>query len=163
MEVIAKARYIHMSARKVRLIAGLVRGMDLGAALAQLRFFRKAAARPVLKCVESAAANAEHNFKMDKDSLYIKAIMADVGPSMKRWRARAFGRAAGIKKHSCHITVVLADRQSAGSASKTLAAAALKPSAKTAVKETKAVTKPATKAKKAATAKAKPAKKSSKE
>jgi len=159
MEVIAKARYIRMSARKVRLVAGLIRGMDLEAALQQLRFYRKAASRPVLKCVESAAANAEHNFKMDRDSLFVKAIMVDIGPSMKRWRARAFGRAAGIKKHSCHITVILADRAKAGGASKSLAAASLKPAAPKAEAKAKAKAEP--KGKKAAS-KAKPAKKATK-
>lgn len=124
MEVIAKARYIHMSARKVRLVAGLVRGMDVGTALAQLRYYRKAASRPVYKCVESAAANATNNFKLDLDKLYIKQIMVDIGPTLKRWRARAFGRAAGIRKHSCHITVILDERKSGDA--KALAAAVVK-------------------------------------
>jgi len=159
MEVIAKARYIRMSARKVRLVAGLIRGMDLDAALQQLRFYRKAASRPVLKCVESAAANAEHNFKLNRDSLFIKSIMVDIGPSMKRWRARAFGRAAGIKKHSCHITVILADREKGG-ASKSLTAATLKPAAKAETKAAKAKAEPK---EKKAVSKAKPAKKATKE
>lgn len=125
MEVIAKARFIRMSPRKVRLVAGLVRGLDLAPALAQLRFWRKAAARPVRKVIESAAANAENNFKMDPSRLFIKAIMVDVGPSLKRWRARAFGRAAAIKKHTCHITVLLDERKGPAGA----AAALVKPAA----------------------------------
>ncbi len=124
MEVIAKSRFIRMSARKVRLVAGLVRGMDATPALAQLRFWRKAAALPVYKCLESAVANAENNFKLDPEKLYVKQIMVDIGPTLKRWRARAFGRAAGIRKHSCHITVVLDERKSADS--KKLAAAVVK-------------------------------------
>src|SRR5260221_14716768 len=110
MEVIAKARFIRMSPRKVRLVAGLVRGMDVGPAKAQLRFYTKAAARPVLKLIESAEANAEHNFKMSKETLFIKRITVDGGPSLKRWRARAFGRAAAIKKRTSHITVWLSER-----------------------------------------------------
>lgn len=110
MEVKAFARHIHMSPRKIRLIAGLVRGMDVDRAAAQLRFYSKAAARPVAKLLQSAVANASHNFKMSADGLYIKTITVDQGPTMKRWRARAFGRAAEIKKKSSHISIVLADR-----------------------------------------------------
>lgn len=110
MEVIAHARFVHMTPRKVRLIADLVRGMDVARAEAQLRFFSKAAARPVLKLIQSAVANAEHNFKLAPEGLYIKKLTVDVGPSLKRWRARAFGRAAGIKKRMSHITVVLDTR-----------------------------------------------------
>lgn len=110
MEVKAHARHIHMSPRKIRLIAGLIRGMDVDKAAAQLRFYTKAASRPVAKLLASAVANASHNFKMSADGLYIKAITVDQGPTMKRWRARAFGRAAEIKKKSSHISITLADR-----------------------------------------------------
>ncbi len=135
MEVIAKARFIRMSPRKVRLVADLVRGMDLAPAKAQLRFFRKAAALPVLKLIESAAANAEHNFKIAPEGLYIKKITVDGGPVLKRFRARAFGRAAGIKKRSSHITVWL-DERTGDAAQKGVAAAlvAAKPTAKKIVK-----------------------------
>ena len=115
MEVIAKARHIRMSPKKVRLIVDLVRGMDVDKASAQLRFYRKAAARPVSKLLDSAIANAEHNFKLSAGNLYIKKATVDGGPVLKRWRARAFGRAAGIKKRSCHITIVLEERSVAGS------------------------------------------------
>ena len=154
MEVNAKARYIRMSPRKVRLVADLIRGMDLGQAVNQLRFFRKAAARPVLKVVLSAAANAEHNFKMDADTLFVKSIMVDGGPVLQRWRARAFGRAAPLKKRSAHITVVLADREA--KAGKGVSAAVVKPA-----EEKKAPEKPAAKAEKKARS-AKPEAKSSK-
>lgn len=110
MDVIAHARHIRMSARKVRLVVDLVRGMDADQAAAQLKFYRKDAARPVLKLLQSAIANAEHNFKLPSGDLYIKKATVDKGPVLKRWRARAFGRAAGIKKHSCHITMVLGTR-----------------------------------------------------
>jgi len=114
MEVIAKARNIRISPRKIRLVIDLVRGMDAGDALAQLAFFRKAAAKPVSKLIRSAMANAEHNFKLDAGTLYVKKIFADAGPVLHRWRARAFGRAAPIRKRGAHITVVLEERPSAG-------------------------------------------------
>ncbi len=122
MEVIAKAKFIHMSPRKVRLVADLVRGMDVAPAKAQLRFFSKAAARPVLKLIESAEANAAHNFKIAPEVLYIKKITVDGGPVLKRFRPRAFGRAGGIKKRSSHITVWL-DERSGPAAQKGVAAA----------------------------------------
>ena len=96
-----------MSPRKVRLVAGLIRNMDALSALDQLRFTIKAARVPVEKTLRSALANAEHNFHIEKEDLKIKKISVDKGPVLKRWRARAFGRAAPIKKHICHITIVL--------------------------------------------------------
>jgi len=81
--------------------------MDVLAALDQLKFTTKAACRPVEKTLRSALANAEHNFHIDKEDLKIKKISVDKGAVLKRWRARAFGRAAPIKKHLCHITIVL--------------------------------------------------------
>jgi large subunit ribosomal protein L22 len=129
MEVKAFNRNLRMSARKVRLIAGLVRGMDVKTALDQLRFWRKAAALPIAKLIKSAMANAEHNFKLDKDNLYIKTITVDIGPSLKRWRARAFGRAAQILKHTCHVSLVLDERRVAAPKA---AAAAVKTTAKVA-------------------------------
>ncbi|MEY4722594.1 MAG: hypothetical protein RLZZ324_107 [Candidatus Parcubacteria bacterium] len=124
MEVTAHARYIRMSARKVRLVAGLIRGMDLDKAIHQLRFYRKAAARPVLKLVQSCTANAVHNNKLDPANLYISKITVDIGPSLKRFRPRAFGRAAEIKKHMCHINVTLAERKTLGAGAKSAVAAA---------------------------------------
>ena len=133
-----------MSPRKVRLIAGLIRGMDIAKAIHQLRFYRKAAARPVLKLVESAAANAAHNHKIDPSTLFIKKIMVDGGPTLKRWRARAFGRAAGIKKRTCHIYLVLDERNALGAPKAGVAAAVVK-SAKPAAKKVSAAKKPAAK------------------
>ncbi|MEY4744963.1 MAG: hypothetical protein RL272_908 [Candidatus Parcubacteria bacterium] len=127
MEVIAKARHIRMSPKKVRLVVDLIRGMDVDRAAAQLRFYRKDAAGPVLKLLNSAIANAQHNFKLSADDLYVKKATVDGGPVLKRWRARAFGRAAGIKKRSCHITIVLEQRSVAGTP-KAVAAAVMKPS-----------------------------------
>jgi len=110
MEAIAHARYIRMSPRKVRLVVDLVRGLSIVQADTELRFLQRAAALPVRKAIASAAANAVHNNKLSRDRLYIKAITVDQGPSLKRFRARAFGRAAPIRKRSCHITVVVTER-----------------------------------------------------
>ncbi len=108
MEVVAITRNLRMSSRKVRLVADVVRGMDAVKAESQLRFIPKAASLPIEKLLKSALANAEHNFRLGKDSLFVKAITVDQGAVLKRWRARAFGRAAPIHKHSCHITLTLA-------------------------------------------------------
>lgn len=110
MEITAHARYIHMTPRKVRLVTNLVKRLPVEIAIAQLRFLPKAAAVPVRKVIESAAANAVHNAKIDRKLLYIQSITADGGPTLKRWQPRAFGRAAPIRKRMTHITVVLTDQ-----------------------------------------------------
>ena len=138
MEVTAKARFIRMSPRKVRLVADVIRGLDVAAARAQLKFMRKAAARPVLKVLESAIANASHNHQMEAAGLFVKTIAVDAGPTLKRWRPRAYGRAASIKKRTSHVFVVLADRLPAA-APKGAGAAVVAPAAveKSAVKTAK--------------------------
>ena len=145
MEVLAHARHIRMSPRKVRLVVDLVRGMDADKAAAQLRFYRKDAARPVYKLLMSAIANAEHNFKIAPEGLYISKATVDGGPVLKRWRARAFGRAAGIKKRSCHITLALSQRAGAAAPAAVSAAVVAKADAKTAAAAAKAVAKKTTK------------------
>lgn len=112
MEVIAKTRNLRMSARKVRLVADMIRGLDAHTAIGRLRMVAKASRVPLEKLVASAMANAEHNFRLEKSTLFIKKISVDEGSSLKRWRARAYGRAAPIRKHSCHITVVLDEHAS---------------------------------------------------
>ncbi|MBI5794108.1 50S ribosomal protein L22 [Candidatus Uhrbacteria bacterium] len=109
MEIHASARYIRMSPTKVRLVIDIVRGLKVREAQAQLLFMKKAAAEPVLKLLNSAIANATHNFQLDKEGLYIKSIVADGGPMLGRFRARAMGRAAPIRKRSSHISIVLDD------------------------------------------------------
>ena len=96
-----------MSSRKVRLVVDAVRGMAVEPALAQLTFMSRAAAVPVRKLLESAVANATHNFKLEREGLYIKTATVNQGPSLKRWRPRAMGSAAPILKRTCHITLVL--------------------------------------------------------
>ncbi len=110
MEVKAKAKYIRMSPRKVRLVVDLIRGLDVVKADNQLLFIKKVAARPVKKLLDSAVANAHHNFEIEKDNLYIKEIKVDEGPTLNRWKPRAFGRATPIRKRSSHISLILEEK-----------------------------------------------------
>ena len=113
MEVKAHTRHLRMSPRKVRLVVDAVRGMAFEPALAQLTFMSRAAARPVKKLLESAIANAEHNFKLDREGLFIKSALVNQGPTLKRWRPRAMGAAAPILKRTSHITLVLESKTGA--------------------------------------------------
>lgn len=101
----AQLRYFRMSPRKVRLIANLIRGLTVTEAEQQLRFSTKRAAKPILKLLKSAIANAG-NASTSKQ-LYISEIRVDPGPTLKRWRARARGRAAMIRKRTSHIKIIL--------------------------------------------------------
>ena len=107
METKAVARYVRISPTKARLVTELVKGKPVDDALTMLKFVPKRGARVVSKVVRSALANAEQNPSVDVDTLYIKRIYVDCGPTMKRWRARAMGRATRILKRSSHITVIL--------------------------------------------------------
>jgi large subunit ribosomal protein L22 len=109
MEVSAKLRYARVSAQKCRLVADQVRGLPVGKALNILQFSNKKAAVLVQKVLESAIANAEHNEGLDIDELKISTIHVDEGPTMKRFRARAKGRANQILKRTCHITVKVSE------------------------------------------------------
>jgi large subunit ribosomal protein L22 len=109
MEARAVAKYIRVSPQKARLVVDLVRGKKLEEALRILAFTRKYSAGVVVKVLKSAAANARQNPNIDEHILYVKTIHVDQGPSLKRWRARAQGRAASIKKRMSHITVVLSE------------------------------------------------------
>ena len=107
MQVKAKARFIRMSARKVRLVVDLIRGAHVSKAQTQLRFANKAAAEPVLKLLNSAIANATNNFNLNKDDLVITSIMVDEGPTLDRFHPRAHGRAMPIRKRSSHISIII--------------------------------------------------------
>ena len=109
MDVRAKARYVRVSPRKVRLVLDAVRNLNPEKAVIHLSLMPQKSARPVRKLIESAIANAENNFKLKKNDLKIKSLVADEGPTLKRWRARAFGRAAMIRKRTSHISVILTD------------------------------------------------------
>jgi large subunit ribosomal protein L22 len=117
MEARARARYVRLSPRKVGRVADLVRGRDVGEALQLLKFLPKRAAMPVEKTIRSAVANAVHNtegHRVDPDGLWVKEIRVDGGATLKRWRARAMGRAVLIRKRTSHITVVVAEQESKG-------------------------------------------------
>ncbi len=101
----AVAKYVRMSPTKVRRVIALVKGRPVEEALSILRFAPQAAATPVYKVIASAAANAENNHGMDGDNLVVAVAMADEGPTLKRIRPRAQGRAYRIRKRTSHITV----------------------------------------------------------
>jgi large subunit ribosomal protein L22 len=108
--VTAELKNYRQSPRKVRLVVDAVRGKDVNAALTALTFMPKKASLAVKKLLESAVANASHNFNLKSDNLIVKEITVDQGPIIKRWRARARGTAASIHKHTSHIKVVLAEK-----------------------------------------------------
>jgi large subunit ribosomal protein L22 len=103
----AVAKYVRIAPRKARLVADEVRGKSYPEAVSILRFTNKRAARIVGDVIESAAANAEHNDAADPDELFVREIRVDEGPTIKRYRARAMGRATMIRKRTSHITVEL--------------------------------------------------------
>lgn len=109
----ASARYIQMSPRKVRLVADMVRNEPVDLALEQLRFSSKNAALPIMKLINSAVANAVHNFNLNKDNLYIKTITVDGGPVLARYKPRAYGSPSAIHKRSSHINLILEERKQA--------------------------------------------------
>ncbi len=105
MATVAKLRKARIAPQKVRLIADQIRGLPVDQAINLLTFSSKKAAGIVKKVLESAIANAEHNDSADVDELTVSHISVDAGPTMKRWRARARGRAAKILKRTCHVTI----------------------------------------------------------
>lgn len=112
LETVAGARSTHkfarLSASKVRVVLDLIRDEDLDEAREELRFCSRGAATVISKVLESAVANAENNEHLSADELYVAECWADEGPTLKRWRPRARGRATRINKQTCHITVVVA-------------------------------------------------------
>lgn len=107
----AIARHVRISPRKARQVIDLIRGKDAQEALTILRFTPKAASPIIAKVVRSAVANAENNFDMDVDSLYVSECYVDQGPTMKRIRPRARGMADRIRKRTSHITVILREKE----------------------------------------------------
>ncbi len=103
----ATAKYVRIAPRKARLVADEIRGKDYLEAVSLLRFTNKRAAKILGEVLNSAAANAEHNMDADVDDLKIKTVKVDEGPTIKRYRARAMGRATMIRKRTSHITVEL--------------------------------------------------------
>lgn len=109
MQTKAISKYIRTSPQKCRLVVDQIRNLPVGRALEILQFSPKKAAHPVKKTLESAIANAEHNEGADIDELVVAAACVDAGPTLKRWRPRAKGRASTILKRTCHITVTVSD------------------------------------------------------
>ncbi|GGI83558.1 50S ribosomal protein L22 [Legionella impletisoli] len=111
MEVIAKLKNAPLSAQKGRLVADLIRKMDVSRARDVLKFTPKKGAQLMLKLLESAIANAENNNGADIDELKVGMVCVDEAPTMKRIRARAKGRANRISKRTCHITIKVSDEE----------------------------------------------------
>ncbi|MFA6537043.1 MAG: 50S ribosomal protein L22 [Patescibacteria group bacterium] len=112
MEVKAKAKQIRMSPRKTRLVIDIVRGLDLGDALSRLSLLNKKAAKPILKLLKSALANAENNFNLEKSNLFVREIKVDGGQILYRWMPKAQGRATPIRKRTSIISVILGEKVS---------------------------------------------------
>ena len=111
MEIKAKAKFLRISPRKLRLIADLIQNMAVEAAADQLKNLAKKGSLPVLKLLHSAQANAIHNNKLKKENLFVKNAFVDQGPTSKRWRPRAFGRAGLIRKRTSHLTIILEEKK----------------------------------------------------
>ncbi|MBK1648110.1 50S ribosomal protein L22 [Rhabdochromatium marinum] len=109
MQAVATLKFARISAQKARLVADQIRGQHVGAALNDLTFSTKKGAVMIKKLLESAIANAEHNAGADVDELRVAAIQVNEGPTMKRIRARAKGRASRILKRTSHITLTVAE------------------------------------------------------
>ncbi len=110
MEVKASLKYARVGAQKARLVADLVRGKDVSEALKILKFSDKKTSVLLKKLIESAVANADVKGVVDSDNLFVKTVFVDMGPSLKRFRPRAQGRAYGVLKKTSHINVVLGER-----------------------------------------------------
>jgi large subunit ribosomal protein L22 len=111
MRVSATAKYLRGSTRKTRLVTEAIKGLPVEEAAAKLKFMPQAAARSVAMVLKSATANAENNLNRSADELIVADAIANEGPTIKRWRPRAQGRAFPIHKPMTHITVVVADRE----------------------------------------------------
>jgi len=105
------ARTVRIAPRKVRLVVDLIRGKQVGEAVAILRHTPKAASPVVEKVLKSAVANAEHNYDLDINSLVVSEVFVDEGPTLKRFRPRAQGRASAINKRTSHITLVVSEKK----------------------------------------------------
>jgi large subunit ribosomal protein L22 len=110
MEAKAIARYIRIAPRKVRIVIDLIRGKSIGEAFAILKFTPKVASDVVEKVLKSAVANAEHNYNMDVEKLYVAAAYVDQGPTLKRIHPRSRGQAFSILKRSSHVSVVVKEK-----------------------------------------------------
>mgnify|MGYP001611848810 CR=1 FL=1 len=111
MQATATVRYVRITPRKLRMVSDLIRNKDINAALAIPKFSkRKKVAKTLSTLLESAVANADQTGKVDVDTLFVKSLRVDAGPTMKRYMPRAQGRAAQILKRTCHVSVVLEEK-----------------------------------------------------
>ena len=111
MQAKAVANTVRIAPRKVRLVIDLIRGKQVGEAIAILRHTPKAASPVVEKLLKSAMANAEHNYEMDVNNLVVSETYVNEGPTLRRFRPRAMGRASAINKRTSHITIVLSEKK----------------------------------------------------
>lgn len=111
MDVRATLKHLRLSPRKVRIIADVVRGLDLTDALNRLSLINKRPVRPLMKLLQSALANAEHNCELKKENLFVKEIRVDSGATLYRWMPKAFGRATPLRKKTAYIYVVLGEKK----------------------------------------------------
>ncbi|GBG06623.1 50S ribosomal protein L22 [Paenibacillus sp. MY03] len=109
-EAKAHVNFVRIAPRKAQLVADLIRGKKVGEAIAILRHTPKAASPIIEKLLNSAIANAEHNYQMDVNNLVVSQVYANQGPTMKRFRPRAMGRASRINKRTSHITLVVSEK-----------------------------------------------------
>lgn len=109
-QVTAKLNNLRLAPRKVRAIVNLIKGKNVVDAFNQLEYFVRRPSEPVKKLLNSAIANAENNFNMVKENLYIKSIIVDEGVKLRRMRAKGFGRSAAIQKKTSHISLILDER-----------------------------------------------------
>ena len=110
MEVKAVKKYLRISPTKVRLVARSIKSLPVDKAMGVLQFTRKGSAKPMTKLLKSAIANAKNNFGLSEDNLYVKKVLVDQAPTLKRFQPRAQGRAFSILKRSSHITLVLEEK-----------------------------------------------------
>jgi large subunit ribosomal protein L22 len=110
MQVKVKAKYIRISPRKARLVADVVRGLDVDLAFGKLAMINKKAVKFIEKLLKSAIASAEHDYELERSNLYIKEIRVDEGPTLYRWMPRAFGRASQLRKKTSMFTMIVDER-----------------------------------------------------
>jgi large subunit ribosomal protein L22 len=111
MQAKAIVKYVRISPRKVRQVVNLIRGKKVSDALAILKFTPHGSTVPVTKVLKSAVANAEHNLELVADNLFVNEVFVNEGPTLKRIKARAMGRADQIRKRTSHITVVVGEKK----------------------------------------------------
>jgi large subunit ribosomal protein L22 len=113
MQVKAQARFVRVTPTKARRVVDLIRGLHVDEARRVLDFTPRAASTPVRKVLDSAIANAEHNHQLPADALFVSRVFVDEGPTLKRFRPRALGRAYRVRKRTSHITVIVNSREEA--------------------------------------------------